>query len=274
MQLPQRYQPTILHGHNNTNSGPKLIDTTRLQAFALCALTSGGGTLTQHGRRERLQPDRLYTFEPEDGFCLQFNQGSRFGYLKFDLVYQARVGTHGGNGHLRHRDPERAQPSSAAIFAQPLPRRLDAQPLLTAELLRISSLWWHGGTARLEADACLALLVCRLLEHSQAEPPPTTITERAQAYARTHLDRGIGIADMAQAVGVSEGYLRRCWHRDHHQSPKVWLQSVRINRACTLLQPGCSVDAVATQCGYKNLAAFTRAFRRELGCTPRQWRQR
>lgn len=54
------------------------------------------------------------------------------------------------------------------------------------------------------------------------------------------------------------------------------LQRLRMQRAARLLQAPSAepVGAVALRCGYTDLTAFGKAFRRRFGCTPTEWRHR
>lgn len=79
---------------------------------------------------------------------------------------------------------------------------------------------------------------------------------------------------MARKAGVSEVHLRRLCHRELGLSPSHHLARLRIRRASALLQQTSdSVEAIASAVGYSDAFAFSTAFRRLTGYSPRQFRQ-
>ncbi len=82
------------------------------------------------------------------------------------------------------------------------------------------------------------------------------------------------IEDMARKAGLSEVHLRRLCHRELGCGPNRQLANLRIQRASALLrQTSDPVDAIASEVGYSDAFAFSTAFRRLTGFSPRQFRQ-
>ena len=57
-------------------------------------------------------------------------------------------------------------------------------------------------------------------------------------------------------------------------TPARWLESVRVHRACELLLEGHTVTATAQRAGFGSDETLRRAFDRQLGTTPSQYRAR
>ncbi|MBT7300797.1 MAG: helix-turn-helix transcriptional regulator, partial [Victivallales bacterium] len=58
-------------------------------------------------------------------------------------------------------------------------------------------------------------------------------------------------------------------------APHAYVLAKKMDLACSLLQhTAYTVDAIAEECGFNDRAYFARAFRRQFGISPSQYRQR
>ena len=81
------------------------------------------------------------------------------------------------------------------------------------------------------------------------------------------------IKDIARTCGVSRSCLYRAFQAEFRCSPSDYLTRFRIQRACQLLcHSTLSVSAVAVSAGFADPFYFSRAFRREVGCSPSAYR--
>lgn len=91
----------------------------------------------------------------------------------------------------------------------------------------------------------------------------------AREILHSRIDDGISLADLAQSVFMSEFHLMRCFRRCFGVSVAQYLTRLRMERAAQLLNDGrLSVTDVARRCGYSDLSAFGRAFRRHWRSSP------
>ncbi|WNR44893.1 AraC family transcriptional regulator [Paenibacillus roseipurpureus] len=81
------------------------------------------------------------------------------------------------------------------------------------------------------------------------------------------------VADMAEAVRVSESYYFKLFNEIFGQSPSTYMDRIRIERACTLLKTGISVTETALELGFKTSQHFTRVFKKIIGSSPSEWRK-
>ena len=82
------------------------------------------------------------------------------------------------------------------------------------------------------------------------------------------------VEDLARAVGVSRSGLAERFTALVGQPPMQYLTRWRLQLACELLRDGRqTVAAIAADVGYDSEAAFSRAFKRELGLSPAAWRR-
>jgi transcriptional regulator GlxA family with amidase domain len=75
-------------------------------------------------------------------------------------------------------------------------------------------------------------------------------------------------ARLAALCGVSVRQLERDFRKTVCQSPKRWLNELRLRSARKLLQDGGSVKETALSSGYKHPQHFSRDFRKFFGASP------
>ncbi|WP_439892963.1 GlxA family transcriptional regulator (plasmid) [Ralstonia sp. 25C] len=84
----------------------------------------------------------------------------------------------------------------------------------------------------------------------------------------------LNVADLAVKLATSERTLHRRMRQLIHESPKAFIDRIRLEDARTLLENGAiSVKRVAQQTGYADEGSFRRAFTRFTGMTPSAYRQ-
>ncbi len=95
---------------------------------------------------------------------------------------------------------------------------------------------------------------------------------RALDKLRSSLDQPLDLLELAREVGIAPHYLSRKVRAETGQTLQRHLRRIRIERACELLSTGRSnVTETALDVGYQSLSHFAKAFREELGVSPREW---
>ncbi len=88
-----------------------------------------------------------------------------------------------------------------------------------------------------------------------------------------NLDRRIGIRDLAQPLGLSDGFFSRAFKAAYGKAPYDHVIDRRIARARHLICQGDrDLSAVAYACGFASHAQMSDLFRRRLGIAPSQLR--
>lgn len=96
---------------------------------------------------------------------------------------------------------------------------------------------------------------------------------RAQQWHRAHLAKGVRVNDVAAALNISPGHLRRLFLWLRHESPKRVFMRTTIEEACRLMAQGTlSLKEVAVRCGFSGFSEFYRAFKNHTGQSPSAWR--
>ncbi len=97
---------------------------------------------------------------------------------------------------------------------------------------------------------------------------------RVTELLRAKLDGSVRLADLAQLCDLSVSHFARSFKTSFGVTCHRWLIERRIERAQALLAvTSIPLAEVATQSGFGDQAAFTRAFHRIVGSTPGRWRR-
>lgn len=127
----------------------------------------------------------------------------------------------------------------------------------------------------------LALTVC-VLEHTTSParrvPAATPRTREAVFAALDHVERnaseGCSLSRLAAVVGLSPYHFLRQFKREVGLTPYRFVMQTRIRNAIELLRDTrLPVTDIALSVGFGDLSNFIHSFRRELGCSPSQFRK-
>ena len=94
----------------------------------------------------------------------------------------------------------------------------------------------------------------------------------ALEYIETHYADEIRIRDLARECYVSESYFRKIFVQCMNVLPLEYVNLVRIQKACDLLQQsGEAIESLARKVGFTSQSTFMRNFKKYVGDTPKQW---
>jgi len=98
---------------------------------------------------------------------------------------------------------------------------------------------------------------------------------RVAEYIRRHANEPLSISTVAQAQGLSSGYLSRLFKSETGESFGSFIAHVRLRRSLDLLSAPNPrpITHIALDCGFPNVKSFNLAFRRAFGSTPSAWRE-
>lgn len=97
---------------------------------------------------------------------------------------------------------------------------------------------------------------------------------RAIASLQEDPGRPWTLAALARIAGLSRAAFEARFRRFAEDSPKRYVAKLRMRRAAAEIERGTrSVAQIAESLGYASVASFHRAFKRELGVTPADWRR-
>lgn len=125
--------------------------------------------------------------------------------------------------------------------------------------------------AQVAVDLVTGILTVRR-DVATNEPAPL-LTTMLQLVERSFNDPDLTVASIARKMKVSERVVYRAFSKAN-QSPATLIRSKRLVRAMALLQNSNeTVYLIADASGFSDYSSFSRAFRREIGCSPTEWRK-
>ena len=114
------------------------------------------------------------------------------------------------------------------------------------------------------------------LEHNRAlSGEAQRLVRQAMAYIHEHYAESISRYDLAQHVALSEDYLTDCFRKELGVTPITYINRYRIHQAQILLTESYkNITEIALDVGFSDSSYFSRVFRREVGMSPTDYRQR
>ena len=215
--------------------------------------------LRVNGRRAVLRPGSLLWLSPNVRFDMRWPPVLAFTEMWFSLQRDERLLRLADDAIVRH----------------------DAWALLPTLELAETVMAGGGRTVDPQLRHVVAIV---LIEATRAdEPPPPggpTLSHAEQAalirYVREHAADRPGPGDLARVVGLSTDYFTRVFRRSFGVSPRQFLVRERMRLAARMLVQNTrlTVYQVADQLGYASVAQFSRQFAKQIGQSPRDYRQR
>ncbi|HEX5787122.1 MAG TPA: AraC family transcriptional regulator [Woeseiaceae bacterium] len=142
------------------------------------------------------------------------------------------------------------------------------------------SLLGHWMSAKFDELLCIGL---QILRNSQALPdrdpldldlPCGDKIRRARAILSVDYADPPPLPELAQQLGISETRLKSGFKSMHGTSVMQFCIEKRIEAARLLLRDNRhSISEIGSIVGYEDHSAFSRAFRRHTGATPKEWRR-
>lgn len=172
-------------------------------------------------------------------------------------------------------DPARMTLVERAGFRDPLLERIGLA--LWGELEQ------EAPAGKLYAQSAAQMLAVHLLRHYTSEgrvirEPSGRLTQqqmgRVADFVQAHLSQNLTLDLLAQQVGFSAYHFARLFRRTTGETPHQFVIRQRTECALRLLEdPDVSLADVAVASGFADQSHFTQNFKRQLGVTPRAYRQ-
>lgn len=212
--------------------------------------------------------------QPVESFCIFFERG-----FAAEVERAAR-----SSPEQLLDEPVVAAGSATEFFERTNPHNAVVSPILHE--LR-SALPERAGDANWIAER-MHLLMGRLLQHhhgllEEADALPalrlSTRRElyrrllRGRDYAAALYDRPLTLNDMAGAACLSSNHFIRAFKSAFGQTPHQYLMSVRLERACALLEEtDLQVGDIVLRVGFESFGSFSWLFKQRFGYTPEGYR--
>lgn len=115
---------------------------------------------------------------------------------------------------------------------------------------------------------------CRLVRKNSIRKYSRIVQETILAID-ADLSAPLSPSSLAAAEGVSAPYLSTVFRRETGKTLSAYLRDKRMEQAAQLLAgTHLQVQSVALHCGILDVQYFSKLFRRQFGCTPKEYRER
>ncbi|MCP4075915.1 MAG: helix-turn-helix domain-containing protein [Gammaproteobacteria bacterium] len=97
---------------------------------------------------------------------------------------------------------------------------------------------------------------------------------QAQRYIERHYTTAINLNTLSEKFNISDRQLKRRFSKAIQCSPLQYVQKIRIDRACNLLEiTRLSSNKIVYEVGYQDESSFRRLFKKHMGMTMENYRQ-
>jgi transcriptional regulator GlxA family with amidase domain len=109
----------------------------------------------------------------------------------------------------------------------------------------------------------------------EALPAGRSALQELQRWVAAHPTLDHSVVNLAKRMNLSARHLSRLFRSEMSTTPATWVEQVRVGAARRLLEEGReSPKQVAAHCGFSDADTFRRAFARNVGVTPAEYRKR
>lgn len=126
-----------------------------------------------------------------------------------------------------------------------------------------------GNTLQLLTE-CLRAFATSLKNPPKNEKPE--LLDEIVSYIETHLSEKITLADTATRFFLSESTIGQTFQKKMHVSFYHYVTQRRLIAAKTLMLKERNMEFIGTSVGFSDYSAFYRAFKKEFGISPKEYR--
>ncbi|HHX19455.1 MAG TPA: response regulator [Clostridiaceae bacterium] len=105
--------------------------------------------------------------------------------------------------------------------------------------------------------------------------PEDLMIRNVISFMEQNLDKDLQLTRLAEIGYVTPNYLCRRFKELTDASPMEYMTRLRLEKAKKLLQdPGLTIEVISQKVGYNSRRSFSRAFNREYGFSPQEFRNK
>jgi len=162
-------------------------------------------------------------------------------------------------------------PASPIITSDRLPADIEIQLKRIHALLHSDSAFDH-----LSAKGLLLSLLCELFSQMTLIDAPTSQDniKRLLTYCTEHYTEPLTLDILSKNLHLNKYYISHIFQERMDISYKDFINSLRVEYACSLLAKETAITDVAHACGFSTIRTFNRAFLKHAGTTPREYVKR
>lgn len=115
---------------------------------------------------------------------------------------------------------------------------------------------------------------CKRCQPEIDHSPQVILIRNVIAFLLKHYQNKLVLQDIAEHVGVSPFYLERLFKQETSETPRTYLEKIRVDKAAYLLKNTDQTNLeICFQVGYQSPSNFYKIFRRIKNCSPTEYRK-
>lgn len=266
--------------------GPWLIPSRRILDYLLVHITRGSGRFDVAGRAFEAREGDLVWIPPDTLHEMEgFAPKMLVAYVHFDLLYDSRRSpgtpvTPGGTRDIsalrRFLHPPLKTPPIGGWCGKLAVANAPAIHALMKKI-QLEDMGVRDGMAQAGLMLQLVAAIARGLSPAAALANlHWPAMQRSLAEISVQAGGPLDVSMLAAGARLSVSHFRKLFQAVHGQSPRTVHNAARIQKACEMmLYSGerWTLTRIAARLGFSTVHNFSRAFRRTLGVSPRQYRR-
>ncbi|KKI89528.1 adenosine deaminase [Bacillus sp. SA1-12] len=114
---------------------------------------------------------------------------------------------------------------------------------------------------------------CKRCQPKSEHSPHIGLVKNVIAFLVNHYKQKLELQDIANHVGVSSFYLERVFKQETSETPRTYLQKIRVDKAVHLLKSTDRTNLeICYEVGFQSPSNFYKVFRRLKNCSPSEYR--
>jgi len=103
----------------------------------------------------------------------------------------------------------------------------------------------------------------------------STSNDRIKFILESNIDLIQTFDDMCSITRLTPNKIRRYFKKEHSLTPKVWIDTKRLEKATLLLKnTNKTITDISTECGYSTVSWFISQFKKQYNQTPKEFRHK
>ena len=114
---------------------------------------------------------------------------------------------------------------------------------------------------------------CKRCQPEVEHSPHVGLVNKVTAFLLSHYKQKLVLHDIANHAGVSAIYLERVFKQETEETPRTYLEKIRVDKAAYLLNSTNRTNLqICYDVGFQSPSNFYKAFRRLKNCSPSEYR--
>ena len=229
------------------------------KGYYLCYILEGKGCFQYGSHYYSLSKGQGFLIEPDVIISCQAEKISPWEYAWLELrgpmvrqlLYSMKLSSANPVFHCK-------QNSHLKYYTQEIMTVQEQRLAASSDIIRLNGLY-------------LLLLseIIRQTAYAEFSSQEQKYLRQAVTYIEDNFSKNIKVNDISHFVYIDRSYLFSIFKKYLFQSPQQYLTSCRIDKAVELLRTtSLSVEEICHACGYQDVGAFSKLFKKKLGITP------